>query len=467
MPRRLTIILGWILGLLGLAVVLFWLVLSSSIFSGVRRSLVETALSEEIGQPLIVRDDVRIRLGRIARLYVAGVEIPSENIKGVNLAELHLLELDVNLASLLQGKLDIDNLSVDGLLVNVTTQQDGKSSWTSALDTNSKAKASSYSSKASVQIEDSDGSILEFLNDKSASFSEIGLKIDNEKSGFTFEFDLSSLLLEQLENGQLVSLTSNGTVNGEAFSIKGSFPRGRPFTTQASFGELRLDFDGQPLGGEQGGGFSGLLTLDTGEIGAVLDILRLNRVLEGHGRLSADILRQGSVLKIENLKTEVSLADGALYQVNGIVGNLLDATGFDITMDARLHPEGQPPARAVDLRTLELTGITAHMISEEKALKFEDLTFLTNAFDQGLKQVGPVRIGRILRTPEGQLSLLDISLRMGPPDTPFVVAEGELTDILQLKGLEIAGKLTAPASLVLRELPRAETVLSHLLLHQH
>jgi len=163
MPRRLTITLGWILGLLGLAMVLFWLVLSSSLFGGFRRSLVETALSEEIGQPLVVRDDVRIRLGRIARLYVAGVEIPSENIEGVNLAELRLLELDVNLVSLVRGKLDIDNLSVDGLLVNATTQQDGISSWTQVPDAVSKAKASADSSKASVHIEDSDARAPRFI----------------------------------------------------------------------------------------------------------------------------------------------------------------------------------------------------------------------------------------------------------------------------------------------------------------
>jgi len=244
MPRRLVKILGWILGLLGLGVVLLWLVLSSSFFSGFRRSLAETALSEEIGQPLIVKDDVRIRLGWIARVYVAGVEIPSENIDGINLAELNLLELDINLVSLVQSKLEIDNLSVDGLLVNVTTQLGGTTSWTPAPDTNLTAKAGSDSTKATLQSEGSDSGILDFLSDKTASFTEIGLKINNQDTGFSFEFDLSSLLLEQRENGQLISLTSKGTVNGEAFSVDGNFPRGKPFTTEATFGDLRLDFDG-------------------------------------------------------------------------------------------------------------------------------------------------------------------------------------------------------------------------------
>lgn len=456
MLRRLFVLLGWLLGLLFGAVVLFWLVLSSPMFSDSRRSIVERVLSDEIGQALVVNDDVRVRLGRIARVYLAGVEIPSENIEGVNLAELRRLELDVNLVSLARGKLDIDHLTIDGLLVNAIRQQDGATSWTPTLNPNAGAETISQASKTNAQTAGDSGGILNFLNDKTASFTAIRLKIDNQDSGFSFDFDLSSLLLEQLEGRQLVSLTSKGTVNGEAFSVDGEFPRGLPFATSAVFGELRLDFDGRPLTAEQGGGFLGTLTLDTGEIGEVLDILKLDRVLEGIGRLSTDILSQDGVLKIEDLKIDVSLADGSLFSMNGKVGNLLESSGFDLLVDARLHPENQPPLRAVDLQSLELTGITAHVISKGVELKFEDLIFLTNAFDQELKQVGPVSIGRIRRTPEGQLSLLDISFQMGPLDAPYVVGKGELTNVLQLKGLEITGKLTSPASLVLPELPKEE-----------
>ena len=460
MIRRLMILLGWILGILGIAVVLAWLVLEAAPFASFRRSIVETALSEQIGQPLIVKDDVRVRLGRVARLYVSGVEIPSENIGNFPLAELNLLELDVYLVSLLQGKLDIDNLSVDGLLVNATTQQDGTTSWTPVLDPGAKSdKAFGTSAEGTTNAiqQEGNGSFLSFLNDKTASFKDIGLRIINESSGFDFDFDLYSLQLEQLEGGQLVSLTSKGTVNGETFLIDGKYPREKPFTTEATFGQLRLDFDGQPLTEDQGGGFSGTVTLDTGEFGEVLDILGLERVLEGNGRLSTDILRQSGVLKIGDLKTDFSLAGGQLITVNGNVGNLQNATGFDILVDARLHPEGKPPARAEELKDLELNGFSAHIISEGEALEFKDLVFTTNAFDQGLNKIGPVSIGRIKRSETGQLSLLDVTFQTGPRDDPYVVAQGDFKDVLQLKGLEFDGKLTAPASLVLRDLNKDES----------
>jgi AsmA family protein len=448
MFRLVKILLALLLGLLGAGVFVVWLVLSSAIFSDFRRSIVETGLSEQIGQTLVVKNDVRIDLGKIARVYVSGVEIPSENIKNTNLAELNLLELEVNLASLWRGAIEIDNLKIDGLQANVITQQDGSTSWTPSGGIKAQPEQTSKDEPDYTDRQDNDG-IFEFLSDKTAAFTNIGLKIDNETSGFVFVFDLSNLNLEQLEGGQLVSVTSEGTVNGERFLIDGKYPRGKPFTTKAAFGELRLDFNGAPLGAEQGGGFKGLLTLDTGEFGEVLDILGLDRVLEGNGQLSANLVSQRGALTVDDLETSIAFAEGQLITVDGDVANLLDASGIDIVVDARLYPEGKPPARADKLKDLKLTGFGAHIISQDMAVKFEDLELTTNAFDQNLNQIGPVSIGRVMRTETGELSLLDVSLRAGPLDDPYVIAHGDFKDVLQLKGLEFEGRLTAPASVVL------------------
>lgn len=455
MFRRVKILLGWLLGLIGVAVVLAWLVLSAPFFADFRRSIVETALSEQIGQPLIVRDDVRVSLGRIARVFVAGVEIPSENIDGVNLAELNLLELDVNLVSLIRGKVDIDNLSIDGLQANGITQSDGATSWTPTRSSPPKTDPGAETAKDDPiggRANESGDGILAFLNDKTASFKKIGLKIDDEVSGFSFVFDLDNLQLEQLEGGQLVSVTSEGSVNGEPFSIDGKYPRGKPFTTDAAFGELHLDFDGHSIPQDQGGGFSGKLALDTGEIGDFLDVLDLDRVLEGTGNLSANLTSQPDVLQIADMAVVIDLKDGEQLKAEGAVGNLLKAAGFDVAINARFHPEDQPPDPANELKDLKLTGISVHIVSEDQSLEFDELLLTTNAFDQGLKEVGPVSIGRIRRTPEGQLALQDISLQAGPQESPYLVARGNILNVLQLKKLDLEGKLSVPASLVLKDL---------------
>ncbi|GAG66902.1 unnamed protein product, partial [marine sediment metagenome] len=124
------------------------------------------------------------------------------------------------------------------------------------------------------------------------------------------------------------------------------------------------------------------MTLDTGEIGEVLEILRLERVLEGIGRLSANFIVQNRQLKVEGLQTHIAFAEGQLITVEGDVENLLDAAGIDIQVDARLYPKGKPPALAEKLKDLKLTEFSAHIISHDKAIKFEDLLLTTNAFDQ-------------------------------------------------------------------------------------
>jgi AsmA family protein len=454
MFRIAKIFAGFLIGLLGLGIVVVWLILSTAMFSDFRRSVVETALSAQIGQSLVVKDDVRIDLGRTPLVYVSGVEIPSENIESTNLAELNLLELEVNVVSLMQGVLGIDNLKIDGLQVNMITQQDGATSWTPSDGFGAKPVETSDATADGIETTDQvgKGGIFDFLSDKTVSFTNIGLTIDNKTSGFVFVFDLGNLSLEQLEGGQLVSVISKGTINGEPFSIDGKYPRGKAFTTKASFGELRLDFDGEPLNDDPLGGFRGLLTLDTGEFGEVLDILGLERVLEGNGHLSAGLTNQAGMLKVEGLQTNIALAEGQLITIDGDVENLLNATGIDIEVDARLYPEGNPPDRAEKLKDLKLTGFGAHIISHEMAVEFENLELTTNAFDQNLNQIGPVSIGRIMRSENGELSLLNVSLQAGPLVDPYVIAHGNFKDVLQLKGLEFEGKLTAPASVVLHKL---------------
>ncbi len=440
MRRRLTIIVVGVVGLLATVVVVAWAVLNGPFFVDFRRSVVENVLSKQIGQTLIIDQDVRVDLGPISRIHVSGVRIPSENITNVALAELETFELDVDLLALLKGAINIDNLAVHGLTVNLLRNLEGAKSW---------SDQDQLTTPKSEDTAPENGGVLDFLHDKTASITEINLLIENEKSGFVFDFDLNSLQLDQLEDGQRVAVTGDGAVNGEPFAIKGDYPRGKDFTTRASFGQLTMALDGSPLPAGQGNGYTAELSLDTGEFGEVLDILRLERVLEGRGQLSARISGQSGTLAMSDFETNIDLADGQSIRATGDVMNLLEATGLDLSVEARLYPEDNLPARAHELADLKLTGISAHIVSEDQALKFESLEFATNAFDQEFSQLGPVSIGRIMRSETGQLSMQDIAVQIGPAEAPYVVAKGDMQDLLQLKGIDFDGVLAASATMIL------------------
>lgn len=426
-----------------LVIVLGWSVLALPFFSGLRIPIIERMLSEQIGQTLYIRGDVSIVLGATSHIRATAVEVPSETIPNVNLAALNVLEMELNLPELINGQIDIDNLIVDGLQVRMLTNKNGKHSWT--------ADNRPEISLTTSGLQNDTGGILDFLSDKTAAFTSVALIVDNETTGFEFDFKLTNLHLDQVDDDAGVTVTSQGTVNGQNFQVKGDYPRGQPFTTTANFGAVELDFNGNPITAQNGGGFDGKLTLDTGEIGDLLEVLRLDRDLEGQATLTAEIRSQNPQLKITDITTALNFSKGQMLTAEGSVEDLLDFAGIDLAIEGRFYPEGNPPETATDLKDLKLTDISTHIVGTDGALEFQNLILTTNAFENELKRVGPVGIGRVFRADEGNLMLEDIALQAGPQARPYVTAQGNIKDLLRLKEIDFSGTMSIPASVIFRD----------------
>ena len=424
-------------------VALVWLVLVAPFFSDLRRSVVQDFLSEEIGQQLLIQTDVRAFVAATTHVTVSDVFIPSEGIKDLNLAELRTLEFDVDLLGLIGGNLALDNIKIDGLRVNLTKKEDGTESW-------SKAPADLDEEKpAEPGAGDHERGLGAFLSDKNAEVSSVVLSYEDHKSGFEFLFDLETLNLEQ--GGDAVAISSRGTLNDQPFQIHGDYPHGAMSSTSITMGDLALNFDGQAISKDQGGGFSGDLTLDTGEIGDLLEILKLNRTMEGSGQLVARLVRQGTGLEIQDLDTVVNFQNGSEITLDGSADDLLASLDFDVTVRGRMFPEGQAPKKAKELKDLELTNFAANLVSEAGAVEIKEVLLETNYFESEFREIGPITVGQVRRTDSGGLALEDIVAQIGPRDTPYVIANGGILDLFQLKQLAFNGTLSAPASLVLPE----------------
>ena len=435
---------------------LIWAALATPLFSGWRKDFVSDLLTEQIGQSFLIDGDVRVVLGSTTKVHVSGASIPSENITSLNLAELDLLEWELDLPALFERRIDIDNLTIDGLHANLITQADGTTSWTKP-DTPVQSAASDTSASKSPQAapKHSKPSIISFLSDRTVSFTNIGLVSKDEESGFEFIFELEKILLEQLQDGQLVSVTGAGSLNGETFTWDGKYPRGAPFTNQLEFGDISLSYNGEALP-DAAVGYTAQLELNTGQIGDVFEVLGLARSLEGVGTLSVDVTSAPKQLSLASLRTSLELEKGQAITVTGSVDNLFTRAGFDVHIDARLHPEGQPPADAESLKELKLTEINAHILTADGKLTFEELLINTNAFDQGLDRVGPISIGSIYRSEAKTLGLRDISIQAGPEDAPYLTAQGDIGDVLSLSLVDLTGQLKGSAELLLKNLPPEE-----------
>ncbi|MBO6899535.1 MAG: AsmA family protein [Shimia sp.] len=181
--------------------VLIWAALATPLFSSWRKDFVADLLTEQIGQPFLIDGDVRVVLAGTTKVHVSGASIPSENIAETNLARLDLLEWELDLPALLDRHIDIDNLTIDGLQVNLITKAGGTTSWTKRNTPQASETAPSAQEDQPAAADPDGPSILSFLADRTVSFTNIGLAKIDEQSGFEFIFALEKILLEQQENG--------------------------------------------------------------------------------------------------------------------------------------------------------------------------------------------------------------------------------------------------------------------------
>lgn len=439
---RALIVFTWFTLLVVVAAVCIWLVLAAPFFSDFRKKHASAILSEQIGQPLFIQGDVRVYLAPVSRIFVSEVVIPSENLDDLKLAELDLLELDLDLIALAKGSVNFDNLTVDGLRLNILRKGDGTKSWSEG----------EQAALQDSQAPEAQQSIIQFLSGRTVKFSSIQISRINEKTGFVFNFDLDSLNLLQKDNGQLTTLTGRGGVNGQAFEIDASFPKGADFTTRAQFGEVKLSFDGRSIPSEGKNGFEAKLALDTGAFSGFLDVLGLDPVLDGNGTLTANMTSLDEKLAIDDLEMRVDLADGQLITAQGSTEDLLEGIDTILEVQARLHPEGEPPARAEKFEDLKLSDVEFRITGDRGNLSFEQIFLGTNSFESALERVGPVSIGGLHRTEDGHLALRNIEVKAGPVDAPYLDAKGGIENVLALQDLAFSGTLQAKAVALLGDI---------------
>ncbi len=448
MTRILTKLLGGIAILVFLATAVVWSVLALPIFNDWRRGVVSDILTEQIGQPLLVLGEVRAVMAWPLRVHASQVEIPSEPIPEETLAQFDSLDFDVDLVAALRGAVDIDNLRLDGLRVNLLRLEDDRTTWTVRDD----VLGQTATEPERITITEAGEGILAVLGDRTTAFTNINLVSTNEKSGFEFSFELEDFRIDQHSEEGLVRLTGGGRVNEQAFDIAGEFPRHGRFVTTARFGSVSLSLEGVGIPVEDGGGFTSAVLLDVPDLGDLLDVLRLERAFEGSAAIGFELHDQRGVASVRDLQARFDLKDGELISLSGKVDNVETLSGLDMNLDVRLHPAGAPPIPARRLTEIELAEIRARILGNERTLELEDLRFITNAFEQSLREVGPVTIGRIWRTPERLIAVEDINVQAGPEDVPVLVGVGEIRNGLALKDFDFVGRINAPASLALTSL---------------
>ncbi|MGR3661064.1 MAG: AsmA family protein [Paracoccaceae bacterium] len=441
--RRLFTVLRWALGLTLLLAFAVWAVLETAVFSELRRTAVSKILTREIGQPIFINDDVQVSFKGGATAHISGLVLPSEHIAGVNLAELKSGSFDFDLWRLFKGDLRMDNLKIDGLHVNLLTQEDKTNSWTDRDPQPDKETKDNTGEKK----------LLEFLLEKTVVFEDIRLAIENNATGFEFNYILDTLTIKQLEQGDVVEMTGSGTLNGQLFEISNKLKKNDTFTTKITLGSLIIEthgtsslIDGMPH-------LESDFSFNVASLKEMFGILLLDVQFEGTAKANTHLSWQRGTLQATDIETHIMLKSGRSMRTHGSIGNIFKMSGIDLLVNSIFQPEGTVVKKATSFRDVKITEFSTHVVSAEGGgFEYQDLLVKTNFIDQKFNTLGPISFAGIKRTEDGALQIDKVNFQMGPEEAPYVIAQGSIKDVFELQGIEIKGVLAASADIVLRTL---------------
>ncbi|WP_425044743.1 AsmA-like C-terminal region-containing protein [Primorskyibacter sp. S87] len=420
----------------GILLIGAWLLLSSSLLAGPRGDLTARFLSGKLGQTVQINGGVSVELGEMLHVSAAGLVLPSRSMTDVTLAEIKQLDFDLSLRELRQGRVDLANLTGDGVRLSLLADEEGNTSWS----TGPKAKSDGQSG--------SSGDMEGFFAGKTVVLRNSGVLYRDERNGLDLDLNLTELDLRRDDLASPFEISGSGALNGEELKLNGMFPPAQPFNLAADFERISLKVDGGPAEGGYGAGMSAGLALDISELGQLLDVLKLEKVLSGTGQVSARFSSSKGVSRIEDLSVQVNLDGGQSVEVTGELGEL--GNPADVTLDTkiRLYAPDNLPAPTKSRRNLKLTGVDMLLAAQPNGVPKRGMVIATNGFvlDTSGEGPPPIDVSQVSRTADGKLRLGKVTLRIGPPEAHFMVLEGSISDALRLEGIQAEAALSLPAA---------------------
>lgn len=425
------------------AIVLFlivagWLFLSSSLFSSTRTAFVERLISQKTGQNVVVEGDVQIGMGLQLQVSASGLVLSGSAGFKDNLAMIDRLGFDVSAKDLWQRKLLLSNLSIEGVHLNLITTDDGTTSWETL------AKEGAQGIGASKGSERSGSNIFA---DQTIELKDVTVLYESAQNGLSLDLQLPELALKRPDQNTEASVVGSGSLNGETFDLKGVFPVDDPFQVRADFSHASLVANQVP----QESGLEIKTTLELSAFGQLLDILKLNRVLEGTGHASATFKASDGIARVDDLDVKVELEQGQSLELTGQVGELDNPADVSLKTFIRLYPEDAEPAAATTRYDLKLVSVDMIMDSVPGQVAQRQMVIKTNGFTLDTAGEGPppIKFSDLSRTNDGALRVGNVNLRIGAPENPFVILDGAVEDALQLQGISVKGLLDIPAKSLL------------------
>lgn len=417
-------------------VAIVWIVLESGALSDQRRGLVSDILTDQIGQNVRFTGDIRVRLGLSTKVWIEDVAVQSRGMSKVDVLQIDEVRFELDTWELIQQRIDWDNFILSGANFLFVKETDGRTSWKSSEPT-PENDAGGGKTKAGL---------LELLRDRNVEIADSSLTLDFQDSGFFFSFNLEDFAIAQEMEGRLTLVDGNGKLNGQDVSVEGAFPAESEFSANLQVGGTASKISGTPLAGSDGREFDARLTTEFTSIGDFQQAIGLERTSEGQGSLQADLKGFAGGIAIQALEISVENEDGRHLRIEGDIDNLFHLQGTDLAVSVTFQNPVtlfQPGQRAFEV---SLEQISAEISGDPESFELKNIAVKTNAINPSFKKIGPMEIGKLFRTEEGEISLSGIRLAVGNAENPYLTVDGEIGDALELKQIALKAHLDIEAT---------------------
>lgn len=421
-------------------------ILELEMFNSVRESIATDLLSDIVGEEITVDGHVDVALGPTVKIDLKGVAMSGRTTAGGEDVSPGEVSFTFPVVPALFGDVRIGGLTLSNVHIVIDKGAgDGESDPLRRQMADFVAEVTTSPLLGKLIVEDLK---IEWVNDPNG-WNAL-LVIDKATSSATDKKD------------DVYQLELTGSLNGQPLSLTGYAP-----DLNAAGGDDNIDLTfkgrghssrlhGRLTAGDGAPEFTGALESDTPSIGEFLEGLSLARVLEGTAKGRMKLSGPFDQLAATDLTLDVVGAKGGTLKLEGSVGDYWGLDNVDLKFDAKLRPAAE---KASDSR-LDFTprAVSGHASGAWKDLTVDNVLIETNLAALTLTQVGPISIGKIRRSPDGLLQLLDVKLVEGDAKDPVLDVTGKIDNALLMSDWTFTGKFNFPMAGVLTGNPKAGDV---------
>ncbi len=349
----------WVVTLVALTIgfaLVFLVTASDDFYRRAAQQIIEQSIDREVR----LDGTFSLALGLAPRLVVTDlwlVNAPWAAAK--EMAHLDRLEVQVALQPLLSGVVVIRRLVVEGLTLDLETARDGAVNWDIV-------RPSRQAKKSETDVGDIIYPLFEFISLKNISVTHNDSRRDRSATVF-----LAYLDKRKRSQDDHFTIVGEGHVNERSFAIDGRFgplqtalraTSPYPLELSIAFPGLEAVVSGTVANLPRVEGFDLGISVRSSSIGTLLDVLQLDRALEGHAEFAARITGDLEALALTDLTIHIVGDDGQRLQATGSLANLTAGTGLDIDFSARVPKVAKLlQSLPVVLRELDDLGIAGRL----------------------------------------------------------------------------------------------------------